>query len=387
MFENWTPTNWLQLGGLAANVIGGIASRPGTPNTDGINDAARANAGIAGRQQDLAERQYSDQLAIFNEFKPLLQQQIQQSLTAQGKSDARSDQQWDDYLKTWRPAEQRLAQMSLDMADPARYEQEAQRAGADVTTQFDRARSESRRNLQMGGASQDKIATLEAAGRLAEAKVVGGAQSQARRDTENRAMAYLDNSARFGRNMPSTGIATAQLAGQQGGQAVAGVNNLAGAAAQPANSALPFYSAAVGANNATGSLYGAAGQLGMNADIARSNAVLGGLAGAGRLAGSYGWFTSSEKTKHVAGDLDGAAAAEAVSRSGAKRWAYKPGHGDGNTKARFGPMAEALAAVAPEVSDGRTVDSISLIGLHHAAIGNQNDRLKRVERALSLADA
>jgi hypothetical protein len=43
--------------------------------------------------------------------------------------------------------------------------------------------------------------------------------------------------------------------------------------------------------------------------------------------------------------------------------------------------------VAPEVSDGETVDGISMLGLHHASLGDHNKRIARLERAASLSDA
>jgi len=375
MFSNFKPGDWINLGGLVA----AVATRPDAPDTSGINNAAQANADISQRYLDLSQRQYDDQLALFNEFKPLLMQQIQQSIASQTKSDQRSDAQWEDYLSTWRPVEQRLSQMTLDFANPARFEQEANRAASDATTQFDRARVDQRRALEMAGASQGKIATLEAAGRLAEAKGVAGAQSQARRDTEGRAMAYLDNASRFGRNMPSTGIQTAQLAGQQGAQAVGGFNNLSGAAQQPAQAAYQGLGGAMNANNSSASLFNQAAGLNMQGQVNTNNAVMGSFAGLNR------WFGSSEKTKKMGPTL--ADAGKKVAASPAKNWSYKPGEGDGNTKARMGPTAESLAAAAPEVSDGKRVDSIAMLGLHHGAIGEHEKRLARIEKALTLADA
>jgi hypothetical protein len=375
VFGDFKPGDWINLGGLVSNIV----TRPKAPDTSGINAAAQSNADIARRTMDLTERQYADQLAMFNEFKPMLLQQIQQSIASQAKSDQRSDAQWADYESIWRPQERRLSEMTLAMSDPARFKADANRAGDRVAGEFDRARSESRRSLEMAGASPDKIAALEAAGRLVEAKGVAGAQDQAFRESEGRAMSYLDNAARFGRNMPSTGIATAQLAGQQGGQAVGGVNNLSAAAAQPAQSAFQGYQNVIGANNASARLFNQAAILGLTGDIASNNATLGAFAGLNR------WFGSSEKTKKMGPTLADAGAK--VAASPAKHWAYKPGEGDGNTQPRMGPTAESLASAAPEVSDGQRVDAIAMLGLHHGAIGEHEGRLKRIERALSLADA
>ena len=65
------------------------------------------------------------------------------------------------------------------------------------------------------------------------------------------------------------------------------------------------------------------------------------------------------------------------------------GLGDGSRAQRMGPMAEDLKREAPGVSDGKTVDPISQLGLHHAAIGNLNKRIRKLEKqaAGSLAEA
>lgn len=375
-------SDWIQLGGL----VNSIVNKPKAPDTSGLNAAATANANIAGRQQDLAEKTYADSQALFNEFKPFLVQQMQTSASEQQKSIQRSDDQWNSYLTTYRPIEQQMAEKSLNWASEPRMRAEAERAGAEVQGQFDRARTTTSRNLTMAGASPEKIAALEAAGRLEEAKAVGGAQGETRRAVEKEGMAYLDNVARFGRGMPSTGLAAAGLAGSQGAQATGGYGTLANAQVQPAASANPLFNSAVSANNSSGSLFDRLSGTQADANLQSYNQTMGTLAGLNQWANSgSSWFTSSKKTKHVGGDVKGAA--DKVEKSGAKHWSYKDGEGDGNTKARIGPMAEDLAAVAPEVSDGKRVDAISLAGLHHAAIGELTREVKALKRRLTLADA
>ena len=241
----------------------------------------------------------------------------------------------------------------------------------------------------MSGARPEKIAALDAASRLDEAKAVGGAQYQARSDTASKAMSYLDNAARFGRNMPSTGIATASLADSQGAQAQSGYGALTSAAAAPAQAASPLFNSAVSSNSSAGSLFGNAAGLDYTGSLMNSNYTLGALGGAAKLYGMqnpYG-IGSSKKIKHRGGKADGRAASKAIEATPAENWRYRKGQGDGNPKARIGPMAEDLAKVAPQVSDGKTVDGISLMGLHHSAIGNHAQRLKRIEHSLSLAEA
>lgn len=374
--------------GLGASAVKGISdsAKAGKAQAKAAGQMADASAEIADRQQTLAEEQYRDQKALLDEFRPMLKEQLAKSNQAQDLSTQRSNEAWADYTTTWRPVEQRLAQASLDWASPGRAEQEAARAAGDATTQFDRAQQESTRALTMAGASQEKIAALEAAGRLTAAKGVAGAASTARRDTEKAGLAYLDNAARFGRNMTSTGIATAQLAGQQGAQTQAGYGALQAATAAPASATSGLLSAANSAYGTAGNLQLGAGQLAMQSQQ-MTNGLFGDMLGAGLKAYGMGMFGSSKKLKDVDGVYEPEDASEAVEHSPSMRWSYKPGLGDGNTKRRIGPTAESLAAVAPEVSDGDEVDGIAMLGLHHAAIGGHGKRLKRIEKKLGLADA
>lgn len=287
--DGLTTSNWIDLGKLALTGYAiGKQTAPDAPDMTGVNEAAKANASIADRQQTLAEQQYADQRALLEQYSPLLKAQLEKANTLQDQSIAQSAAQWEDYQSTWRPVEQQLAARTMALADPGRIEQEASRAAADTTSQFDRARQSTEASLAMAGASPEKIAALTAAGRLNEAKAVGGAQAGARRDTEAKQIALVDNAARFGRNMPSTGIQTATLAGSQGQQVQGAYGTLASATGQPAASASPLLANAVSANNSAGSLFGNAAQQNYNANMNQYNAAMGGLLAGANLWGMYG---------------------------------------------------------------------------------------------------
>lgn len=404
-----------------------------------IGEAAKANAAIAGRMQDLAETQYTDQKALLAEYSPLLKSLIQSNVDAQQTSTDQSAAQWKSYTDTWQPIEQELAKQSLAMADPAKAQQEADRAASTAATQYDRATADGARTLQAAGASPERVAAMQASAGLSGAKAIAGAASGAYRDTQKAGLAYLDNAARFGRNMTSTGIATAQLAGQQGQAASGGVYGLQSATGAGAAQAGSLFSQAVGANSAAGQL----GLANYNAQLQASqanNGFLGDLIGAGAgllgstktAGGASGLaaltsFFSSEKLKHMGPKVNGNDAEEAVEKangdspaeeraegkkghnakeeaaerragdnpaeeaieaSPSKQWSYKPGLGDGDTRTRMGPTAESLRdATGGVVSDGTKVDGIALLGLHHAAIANQSKRLRRLEKRAGLAHA
>lgn len=381
-------SDWINLGGLVYSV----ANRPDKVDTSALEAQAARSGNIADRQQTLAEKQYADSMAIFEQFKPMLMQQIQGSIQDQTKSRERADQQWSDYMTTWRPTEQALADKSLNWATPGRMQAAADEASGAVAGQYDAQRSQATQDMIRAGLDPSSIAALTASGRLVEAKDRAGAATGARRTVESQGMAYLDNAARFGRNMPSTGLAAAGLAGTQGQQAQQGYGTLANASAQPAAAANPIFSSAASTGASAGGLYQNIANIQNNSASQQREWDMGTLAGLNQWANGSGWFTSSKKTKHVGARVKNAT--DAVEGSKSMRWSYKDGEGDGNTKTRMGPMAEDLHRVAPEVSDGKRVDGVSLLGLHHAAVGElsrtvkkQSKKIAVLERKLSLADA
>lgn len=280
-------------------------------------------------------------------------------LAEQGKSSARSEDLWQSYLTAWKPVQDKFADATLNYDTAQRRETAADNAVSGVTTQFDRGRVDAGRQLTAAGVDPSTIAALDTASRIDQAKAEAGAANNARNEVEKTGLNLLAAGSNLGLNV-------VQGAGQQ--------SQIATGTTQAANSVL----------NTQGGL--------QNVNTQNRNAIVGDLfSGAMSL---YGMYSSSKKTKHRAGKLDGLAAAKAVERSPSERWRYKAGMGDGSSKARVGPMAEDLHRVAPGVSNGKQVDGIALAGLHHAAIGGLSKvtggldaRLDRIERRLGLADA
>jgi hypothetical protein len=282
-----TAATGASMGGLGSALAYGIGSglvgalfAPDEPDMSGVNDSARSNAAVAKETLEFAKTQYADQLKLFEQYRPMFDEQIQLSLDSQRKNNARSDAQWADYENIWRPTEKRLAEMSLDMASPGRIAQEAQRSADETAGQYDEAIKANRDALIASGASPEKVAAMESSMRLQAARGTGGAFGQGRRDAETKAISLIDNSARFGRNMPSTGLATATVSGQQGGQAVGSYGALSGAMAAPGQIMLPQVQTAINANNASGSLFANMANTQLNSSIARNNQIMGGI-GAG----------------------------------------------------------------------------------------------------------
>lgn len=269
---------------MAALMLGGGAlgnmMKPDPANTTGQRAAGDANMSIGQQQRDMANQQVDQQQQLFQQYQPMLQELIKSSLTSQGQAQGQGQDMWSSYLNTWKPVGEELASRSLEMASQGRIDQQANLAGSEAAGKYDRAMGETRRALIAAGANPEKIAALEAAGRLESARGVAGATATARREGENRSVALLDNAARFGSALPGQALAATQVAGQAGQQASSGFQSLADAALKPATAAAPLLNNAVNANSAAGSLFSNATAAEVASDIAGTNATLGG-AGAG----------------------------------------------------------------------------------------------------------
>lgn len=323
---------------------------------------------IADKQTDLATQQYADQKELLNLWGPKIADLIQMQIDAGKLSMDRSNAMWDDYNAVWKPIEHQYASRVAGFDTPERRAQAAREASGQVASEYDIARTEQERKLIASGVDPSTIATLGAASRAWEAKDRAGASNQARSNIEMQGLNLLSGASNFSRGLPSTANATAATAGNQtsGAQnSIAGLSNLTSAPA-----------------NASANLLGNAANTTINA-ANMTNGLIGDLFGAGLKAYGMGLFGSSKKSKHVGKKVDGRKAAEAVEKTPSSNWRYRDGQGDGNTKQRMGPMAEDMAKHAPQVSDGKMMDPIAMLGLHHAAIGGHEKRMKRLERKMS----
>lgn len=203
---------------------------------DSIDASAPARAGsmkVGDQQMALAEKNLQEQMALFEQFKPMLTDMVNRSVDASKVSTQRGNDLWNDYVSTWKPVGEEYAKKALDYASEGRMASEAARAASETKSQYDDAMTESRRSLEMAGASQEKIAALEADARLKAAKAIGGASASARREVESRGMTYLDSAARLGLNVPGLSTQQAGLSLSQTQQAQSGIGATTAAAAVP----------------------------------------------------------------------------------------------------------------------------------------------------------
>lgn len=374
------------VGGVAANSAASKGAKAVNKATDAAESAAQREAAIGERAQDLAEKQYADQKLLTDQYSPLYRDLINKSIEQQDKSIAQSDAQWASYQQNFAPLEKKLADTALNYDTPERRAAAAAEASGAVADQFASARDQRNSDMAASGLMPGSGASLalDNASRIEEAKAKAGAATDARRTVESMGLSYLDNAARFGRNMPSTGIQTAAQGQAASSQTQGTVQGLQGLTAAPAASAQPLLQTAIGANSASGQLALSAGQLGLQSSQYQTNQLLGGIGAGLQTYGMYksGAFASSEHLKDMGEEVDGDAALELAEGSPSRGWKYKPGLGDGSTQQRIGPTAQSLAGT--EVSDGNVIDGISMLGLHHAGLGAASKRLKRIEQKLGL---
>jgi hypothetical protein len=314
----------------------------GTPVT--ASDLAKlgsAAVGVAGAAGAVSSASQSTDTSKYDQL-------FQNLLTEQQKISGRGDDQWGNYLSTFRPIEQKMAASALNYDTPQRREMAAQQAMGQVASSFDQQRQQANEEAIRYGMDPTTITAMGNANRLEEAKAQAGAANTARTNVENKGLELVSNAANYGRNLVNSSTQQSSVATGTAGTAAGIANSQAQIAAQ---------------------------------NQANKTSMYSDLLNAGLTA--YGMFSSSRKTKHVGKRVEGLAAIKAIEKSPANHWRYREGEGDGNTKDRMGPMAEDLAKVAPQVSDGRTVDGLALIGLQHAAIGNLSKRVKQLEKEVA----
>lgn len=232
--------------GIATTVVGSALAGSPPDYSGSIASSSAATERVANRQLDLAERQYADQQALLDEYSPYVKQQIQQSVEQQAKQIQQSDQQWSDYQQYFSPVEQALATKSLNYDTPEKRAAAVQKAQADVGMQYANAdqslsRDLGRSNLSL---SAGKALALAAGSKLQQAKDTTAAAQTAQQQIEDKGMAYLDNAARFGRNLPSTGIETASQANTSGNTSTSQIGALSSLTSAPASSASGLLSSA-----------------------------------------------------------------------------------------------------------------------------------------------
>lgn len=182
------------------------------PDMTAANRAAETNADIGRETLVLAREQYADNKARMDKYEPIFKAMLDSSLKQQQLSQEQGESQWEQYKTIWAPIEKQLAEKSANYDTQERRDEEAGAAAADVGQAYNQQRLSLDRDLNRNNISlsSGKSLAIRAGTALDQAKATASAQGTARRQVEQTGLSLLDNAAKFGRNMPTTGLAAAQ---------------------------------------------------------------------------------------------------------------------------------------------------------------------------------
>lgn len=361
----------------------------------GGGSAPDPNIGIAQRQlADLAIRQ---QNYFESNFAPRMLQQMDESIAlGRRQVDLQEELQnfqlgesrrfADRYWSTQAPLEDELIAKARSFNEAAEQERMAGVAGADVAQAFARANEQMQRNLQRRGVSPGSGAALSEFRRMATEKALAesGAMNQTREAARQLGWTRLGEVAALGRNLPTFGSTSAQIAGAAGRDAVAAGASAMNAVNQTAGAHANF-------NNAIGNMWNSVGNLGVQSDRNRYaleaqqaggwGALMGGIGGLMQGLG-YVFGASSEELKTSGGKASGQKALKGLNRLRNEKWRYKDGVADEQT--HVGPYAEDVQRefgdrVAP---GGKAINLPRMNAINRQAIAALAERVRRLEAEL-----
>lgn len=222
----------------------------------GIGQAALINAQTGKEMVQLGREQLASEKERAARQDPLYEKLIGiETQSAQNNQD-RASQQWKQYEDFFMGNEQKLAQEVDAFSSPERTAARMEEAKADVSRAYDTAGMSSRRDAERRGVRPDSgvQAGLDTALDVGRASDTAAAATRSVNSSEMTGMALRENVAKFGRNLPSTGIATDAASISSAGAATGTMGAQTATRVAGLNSALPWMSGGVAANTAGGNL-------------------------------------------------------------------------------------------------------------------------------------
>jgi hypothetical protein len=320
---------------------------------------------------------------------------------------AKDDQ--DRWNSVFKPLQDQFISTANEYADPAKQEEYAAQAKADVATAGAQERDANTRRMEAVGINPASGAYqgVDRALGLGTTAASVGAQNTARETVRNKALALQADAINMGSGLPaqaagaegaavSTGAQPlAQLNASQGivGAGYGGAFTGTGGAASTVGGA---YKTDIGANTTAGGLLEK--QYSTNVDawndqqkIAAQNAagigqfagtVLGAATRPGVSSSAAGlMFLSSKKAKTNRKDVAEGSSLDAVNEMPVQNYDYKPGMGDGGS--HVGPMAEDFQKATGR-GDGTQIAAQDAIGVTMGAVKDLNKKVDRIAKAVGL---
>lgn len=347
------------------------------------------------KMADTGDRVAREAEARQAKYDPILTKLYEQQAKVGEDNAARSGAQWDSYKKDFLPIEQKLATTALNYDTPEKREAAAAAAAADVESQAGLGsarygREAGRLGIGERPGSEGFKARLQSdINNLALGKA--GAMNNARKNVEMTGLSLVDNAAKFGRNMTSTGIAADQLALAGAGGAGGTIFNANNMALNNGNAGLPALSAAANTGIGMANANNNATLGAFNAQTNRQMADASAGAGFGQLLGTLGGaaiqrfgFGSSKEIKEDKEPINDSMSLAAVRKLPVEKWKYKDGVEDSGE--HIGPYAEDVAEEVGEhaAPGGKVIDPISMMGLSLSAIKALDKKVEKLSKSISL---
>ncbi|MBA4141926.1 MAG: hypothetical protein H0X43_02745 [Nitrosospira sp.] len=264
---------------------------PKIPKPDAaIGEAAMKQAEIAGAMQEIARDQLAWERERAKVQDPLIDKIVNQQIESGDANSARAEEQWKIYRDLFHPLEQRMVDDANNLDSGERKSRVAAEAGADVTRGYQGALDQSQRQMARIGINPSfgRFQVLTQEMNLGKARDTAGAMNQARLNADLQGMAMREGVAKFGRNMPSTGLAAdaaALNAGNSGVGNLAANSNIRNANMSTAQN---WFGGAMTGNNSAGNLELGKHQAQLNAWQTKQNSLSQALGGLGSLTGTLG---------------------------------------------------------------------------------------------------
>ena len=274
------------------------SSKPPKPDPL-IGQAAMSNAAFAREMAQVGREQLSWEKDRAAKQDPLVEKIVNQQIASGDVNAARAESQWQIYRDLFAPIEERMVKDANEFDSQERKARLASEAGADVARGYQGALASNQRQMERMGVNPNsgRFQALATETNLGFAKDTAGAMNKARRDTELQGMAMREGAAKFGRNMPNTGLAADAASLNAGDSATSNMATGAGIRNAGLNAAQNWFGGATSANSSAGNLGLGQYQGQLNAwQQANQNSALG-AAGLGTLFGQLGSAAITKKLR------------------------------------------------------------------------------------------
>lgn len=284
-------TQRLKITELSRNICFGDKGGGSAPQADPqIGKAALENAQLGKDWLSFAKEQYGVGNERQSEIDKLTNQVTQQQLDTQDKSNARADEQWQQYNQRFAPIEQQVATEAMNYDSPEKQAEAAGQARADVQSAADTQRQITQRTAAAQGINpgSGRYAGVDRAAELTTAVQAAGAENKARDTVKNMGIMLRKDAASLGRGMTGTAAQSYGVGLNAGNSAVGNITSANQSWANNNAAMAQGFQGNIGANNSAASILNQQYGNQVNAYNAQQQAESQSAAGIGSMVGTLG---------------------------------------------------------------------------------------------------